>query len=145
MRIRQSAAAAALAAAGTLGMLATAAPAQADSIPDSLCGGVIDVDYCLWYNSNQMGGWTATYQNVANWDSMPGTGYPMNFSNGGQGTNGVGTHVKNNAASYANSHYSKTGVSYFNSNYAGASDVAPPRVKGNLVNTYNDNASFRWR
>ncbi|MBO0918428.1 peptidase M23 [Streptomyces laculatispora] len=145
MRIRQPAVAAALAAVGTLGMLATAAPAQADSIPDSLCGGVIDSHYCLWYNSNQKGGWTATTGNVANWDNYSGNGYPMNFSDGGQGTNGVGTHVKNNAASYANSDDSRTGVSYFNSNYAGASDVAPPRDKGNLVNTYNNNASFRWR
>ncbi|MEU1370247.1 hypothetical protein ABZ454_29485 [Streptomyces sp. NPDC005803] len=145
MRIRQSAVAAAFAAAGTLSMLAIAAPAQADSIPDSLCGGVVDSHYCLWYNSNQLGGWTATTGNVANWDNYGGTGYPMNFSDGGQGTNGVGTHVKNNAASYANSDYGRTGVSYFNSNYAGASDVAPPRDKGNLVNTYNNNASFRWR
>ncbi|GAA3501826.1 hypothetical protein GCM10019016_089330 [Streptomyces prasinosporus] len=137
-RLRTSAVAAALAAAGALGMLATAAPAQADTIPDDLCGGVIDVDYCLWYNSNQQGGWTATYRDISNWEGW-------NFSNGGQGTNGVGTPVKNNAASYANSHDSKTGVSYFNSNYAGASDVAPPRDRGNLVNTYNDNASFRWR
>ncbi|MEU1481384.1 peptidase M23 [Streptomyces sp. NPDC001668] len=141
MRLRTSAVAAALAAAGTLGMLATAAPAQADSIPDDLCGGVIDVDYCLWYNSNQKGGWTATYHDIANW----GGTNPWIFSDGGQGTNGVNTPVKNNAASYANSHDSKTGVSYFNSNYAGASDVAPPRDKGNLVNTYNNNASFRWR
>jgi hypothetical protein len=138
MRFRTSALTAALAAAGALGMLATAAPAQADDIPDGLCGGVIDVDYCLWYNSGQRGGWTATYENRSNWAGM-------NFSNGGQGTNGVGTPVKNNAASYANSHDSKTGVSYFNSNYAGASDVAPPRDKGNLSNTYNNNASFRWR
>lgn len=145
MLIRNSAMTAAFVAAGALGMLATAAPAQADSIPDSLCGGVIDIHYCLWYNSNQKGGWTATYENVADWGNMNGTGYPMNFSDGGEGTNGVATHVKNNAASYANSHYSKTGVSYFNSNYAGASDVAPPRDKGNLVNTYNENASFRWR
>ncbi|MFI9152675.1 peptidase M23 [Streptomyces sp. NPDC053367] len=141
MRMRTSALAAALAAAGTLGMLATAAPAQADTIPDGLCGGVIDVDYCLWYNSNQLGGWTATYENIANW----GGTYPWRFTDGGQGTAGVGQVVKNNAASYANSHDSKTGLSYFNSNYAGAYDVAPPRDKGNLVNTYNNNASFRWR
>lgn len=138
MRIRNSALTAALAAAGALGMLVTAAPAQADDIPDGLCGGVIDIDYCLWYNSNQKGGWTATYENIPNWANW-------NFSDGGQGTNGVNTPVKNNAASYANSHDSKTGVSYFNSNYAGASDVAPPRDKGNLSNTYNNNASFRWR
>ncbi|MET8584823.1 hypothetical protein ABZX39_28695 [Streptomyces collinus] len=138
MRVRTSAAALAVAAASTLGMLATAAPAQADSIPDNLCGGVIDVDYCLWYNSNQKGGWTATYENISNWAGW-------NFSDGGQGTNGVNTAVKNNAASYANSRDDKTGVSYFNSNYAGASDVAPPRDLGNLVKTYNNNASFRWR
>ncbi|WAU79285.1 peptidase M23 [Streptomyces sp. Qhu-G9] len=138
MRFRTSALTAALAAAGALGMLATAAPAQADSIPDGLCGGVIDVDYCLWYNSNQAGGWTATYDNEPNWANHF-------FTNGGQGSNGVGMPVKNNAASYANSHDSKTGVSYFNQNYGGASDVAPPRDKGNLSNTYNDNASFRWR
>jgi hypothetical protein len=122
-------------------MLATAAPAQADSIPDNLCGGIIDIDYCLWYNSGQKGGQTNTYENIPNW----GGTYPRNFSDNGQGTAGVGQPVKNNAASYANSHDSKTGVSYFNSNYSGASDVAPPRDKGNLVNTYNENASFRWR
>ncbi|MFJ5777711.1 peptidase M23 [Streptomyces sp. NPDC093094] len=141
MRMRSSALAAALAAVGTLGVLATAAPAQADSIPDSLCGGVVDSDYCLWYNSGQKGGWTATYHDVANW----GGDLPWRFTDGGEGTAGVGQVVKNNAASYANSHDSKTGVSYFNSNYAGAYDVAPPRDKGNLVNTYNNNASFRWR
>ncbi|MCX5048634.1 MULTISPECIES: peptidase M23 [unclassified Streptomyces] len=138
MRLRSSAVAAAMAAAGTFGMLVTAAPAQADTIPDNLCGGVIDVDYCLWYNSNQKGGWTATYENIPNWVNW-------NFSDGGQGTSGVNTPVKNNAASYANSRTDKTGVSYFNSNYGGASDVAPPRDLGNLVNTYNNNASFRWR
>ncbi|MER5664740.1 peptidase M23 [Streptomyces mirabilis] len=138
MRIRTSAVAAALATAGALSMLVTAAPAQADSIPDDLCGGVIDVDYCLWYNSGQKGGWTATYENIPNWSGW-------NFSDGGQGSSGVGTPVKNNAASYANSRDDKTGVSYFNSNYAGASDAAAPRTKGNLVNTYNNNASFRWR
>ncbi|MER7680666.1 hypothetical protein [Streptomyces sp. NPDC096934] len=141
MRMRTSAVSAALAAAGVLGALVTAAPAQADSIPDSLCGGVIDVDYCLWYNSNQKGGWTATYENIPDW----GGAHPWQFSDGGQGTNGVNTPVKNNAASYANSRDDRTGVSYFNSNYAGASDVAPPRDKGNLSKTYNNNASFRWR
>ncbi|MET8584824.1 peptidase M23 [Streptomyces collinus] len=127
-----------VAAALGLSMLVTAGGAHADSIPDNLCGGVIDVDYCLWYNSNQKGGWTSTYENISNWANW-------NFSDGGQGTNGIGTPVKNNAASYANSRDDKTGVSYFNSNYAGASDVAPPRDLGNLVKTYNNNASFRWR
>ncbi|CAL9527523.1 hypothetical protein ACH4UX_08980 [Streptomyces althioticus] len=128
--------------AGTLSPLATAAPAQAAM--SDICGGVIGDMFCLYYNSYQKGGATGTRGNVANWDNYGGTGYPMNFANWGLGTAGVGQKVKNNAASWANSG-DRAGVSYYNSNYAGAYDVGNPNSKGQLVNTYNDNASFRWR
>ncbi|MDX3851709.1 hypothetical protein [Streptomyces sp. AK02-01A] len=55
---------------------------------------------------------------------------------------GAGTGVKNNAASVTNSHPTYLGVIYYNSGYKGVADVCAWSM--NLVNTYNNNASFRW-
>ncbi|WAU79286.1 hypothetical protein O1Q96_05655 [Streptomyces sp. Qhu-G9] len=142
MRLRSLFVAGGVLAAGTLGPLTMAAPAQAAM--SDICGGVIGGMYCLYYNSGQKGGATGARGNVPNWGDYNGTGLPMNFADWGLGTAGVGQSVKNNAASWANSH-DRAGLSYFNSNYGGAYDVGAPNSKGQLVNTYNDNASFRWR
>ncbi|MEU4612231.1 MULTISPECIES: hypothetical protein [Streptomyces] len=143
MRIRSLLVASGVLAAGTMGVFTTATPAQAAS-RSSICGGVLEGMFCLYYNSGQKGGATGTRQNVPNWGDYNGTGLPMNFADWGLGTAGVGQSVKNNAASWANT-ANKSGVSYFNSNYGGAYDVGAPNSKGQLVNTYNENASFRFR
>ncbi|MGC0331566.1 hypothetical protein RKD23_004556 [Streptomyces sp. SAI-170] len=143
MRMRAVLAAGGVLAAGVVGSLATAVPAQAAM--SDICGGRFGNEFCLYYNSYQKGGAAGATSDVANWDNFGGTGYPLNFADWGLGTAGVGQHVKNNAASYANSAWSKTGASYYNSNFSGAYDLAAPQTKGQLVNTYNENASFRWR
>ncbi|MEU1481385.1 hypothetical protein ACFYZ8_34715 [Streptomyces sp. NPDC001668] len=142
MRIRSLLVAGGVLAAGTLGPVAMAAPAQADV--SDICGGVVGGMFCLYYNSGQKGGATGMRSAVANYDNYNGTGLPLNFADWGLGTAGVNQRVKNNAASWANSH-DRAGLSYFNSNFAGAYDVGNPNSKGQLVNTYNENASFRWR
>jgi hypothetical protein len=142
MRIRSLFVAGGILAAGTLAPLVMAAPAQAAM--SDICGGIVGETYCLYCNSYQKGAATGTVENVPNWDNMNGTGLPMRFADWGLGSAGDNERVKNNAASWANSGR-RAGISYFNSNYAGAYDVGNPNSKGQLVNTYNENASFRWR
>jgi hypothetical protein len=92
----------------------------------------------LWYNSNNSGSHTtfnnATISNFA--------GYTFLSSGAGQGQP-----VKNNAASAvfgaltSGNHY---GVIFFNSGFGGPCDqiYAGGRQAAQLVNTYNDNASY---
>lgn len=57
---------------------------------------------------------------------------------------GQGQYLKNNAASVNNRRGEAARV-YYNSNYAGAYDHVNADSSRNLVNTYNNNASFRWQ
>lgn len=57
---------------------------------------------------------------------------------------GQGQFLKKNAASVDNRRAVDARV-YFNSNYAGAYDHVNADSSRNLVNTYNNNASFRWQ
>ncbi|WP_164545230.1 peptidase inhibitor family I36 protein [Antribacter gilvus] len=56
---------------------------------------------------------------------------------------GAGQYVKNNSASVRNHDYGTLRV-YYNENYTGVYDEFPPYGSGNLVRTWNDNASFKW-
>lgn len=57
---------------------------------------------------------------------------------------GQGQAVKNNSACAANARLSANMRVYFNSGYAGANDLIPAGEYGNLTNTYNEDASFKW-
>lgn len=57
--------------------------------------------------------------------------------------NGQGQSVKNNAASVKNWNTQKARI-FYNSDYAGIYDTIDPLTAATLVNTYNNNASFKW-
>ncbi|GAA2926575.1 peptidase inhibitor family I36 protein [Streptomyces enissocaesilis] len=115
-----SAAAAALGAALLVPLMATSAQAA------SCASGT----FCLYYNSNLGGSHVALNRNVPDL-----AGYKFTTSGAGQGQ-----YVKNNAASAQNMSQCKATV-FFYSNYGGPSDGFNYRDSGNLVNTYNENAS----
>ncbi|MFD5749481.1 peptidase inhibitor family I36 protein [Streptomyces sp. NPDC127033] len=99
------------------------------------CGPTLSM--CLYFNSNQQGSYRIFEGNTTDF-----TGYTFSSSGAGQGQA-----VKNNAASASNGQSSasvSTARIYFNSNYGGVYDDVAPATSRNLVNTYNDNASFRW-
>ncbi|MBD0844593.1 hypothetical protein [Streptomyces sp. TRM68416] len=102
----------------------------------------------LYYNSNNKGAYADFGYAVGNFDSVyTGQGYkPMKFCN--TGAAGSLQNVKNNAASAHNAHTSYGACVYYNSWFNGAKDSLPPATpvptSKNLVNTYNDNASFQW-
>ncbi|MFJ8081317.1 peptidase inhibitor family I36 protein [Streptomyces sp. NPDC096205] len=105
---------------------------SAEATPLQDCAAInvpIGLSFCLFYNSDYGGDMVSTGYNVSNfagwtWDN--------------------GQSVKNNAASAYN-YTERCGRLYFNSNYAGASDtIAAGTGWRRLVNTYNNNASFRW-
>ncbi|AEN11849.1 MULTISPECIES: peptidase inhibitor family I36 protein [unclassified Streptomyces] len=87
--------------------------------------------FCFFYNSglagshNELSG--VNVPNLAN--------YTFTSSGAGKGQS-----VKNNAASAQNNNHCNATV-FYNSNYAGASDWFGYRNGGQLVNTYNNNAS----
>ena len=110
--------------AGTVGMAGQAQAANPCNFPY----------FCLYYNSNLQGGIANFYQKDPNFnnDKFAGSG------------GGVGTVVKNNAASAKNT---QTGIDawvWFNSNYGGSHDVVTRSSWRNLSATYNNNASFDW-
>lgn len=57
--------------------------------------------------------------------------------------NGHGQTVKNNAA-LVRSWNTDTARVYYNSDYMGIYDTIAPLTGAALVNTYNENASFKW-
>lgn len=59
------------------------------------------------------------------------------------GLSGYGQAVRNNSASVRNKRNQAARV-YYSPNYLGISDYIAPLGSTNLVNTSNDNASFRW-
>ena len=90
-------------------------------------------EFVFYYNSNTAGSlsdFTTARSDLA--------GYAF-LSTG----NGQGTAVKNNSASARNLKSSSARV-YYNSNYGGPYDTVAGETSKNLVNTYNDNASFKW-
>ncbi|MER7046939.1 peptidase inhibitor family I36 protein [Streptomyces jumonjinensis] len=103
----------------------TATAAEAVACPSS--------EFCLYYNSGLGGS-----HFVAPGDVPDLAGYRFTSSGAGQGQA-----VKNNAASAHNKTHCNATV-YFNSNYGGPSDTFGYMNSGNLVNTYNENASVRF-
>lgn len=88
--------------------------------------------FCFFYNSGLTGS-----HNALNGNNIPNlTGYTFTSSGAGSGQP-----VKNNAASAQNNNQCKATV-FFNSNYAGVQDSFSYRNGGQLVNTYNQNASL---
>ncbi|MFJ8012726.1 peptidase inhibitor family I36 protein [Streptomyces sp. NPDC096339] len=120
MKLKRALAVAAVTAGITFGM---SAPASAASCPAGW--------FCLYYNSN-LGG--AKYQFY--WDQIDL--YNKTFDNTGAG---AGQIVKNNAASAHNNSVTDFAKVYYNSNFSGPYDFFSWRESGNLVNTYNENAS----
>ncbi|MCW2784033.1 MAG: hypothetical protein JWP74_550 [Marmoricola sp.] len=57
---------------------------------------------------------------------------------------GKGQAVKNNTACVANARLTANLRVYYNSGYQGVNDLIPAGEYGNLSNTYNENASFKW-
>lgn len=89
--------------------------------------------FCLYYNSN-LGGSRLTLGNSVG----DLAGYKFTTSGAGEGQN-----VKNNAASAWNKNLCPVSV-YFYSNYGGAWDSFGYNQSGNLVDTYNQNASVKF-
>jgi hypothetical protein len=123
-----------------LGVLAPAvtpaAPAHADNVGtingvESRCNDLPIRYLCLYYNSSMRTGYWSTRQDIPN---LAGE----KFFDG----TGAGQSVKNNAAAMS-CVISEPGICYvfFNSNYQGPYDYAHGRHSGQLVDTYNEDAS----
>ncbi|MGW9212279.1 peptidase inhibitor family I36 protein [Embleya sp. NPDC055664] len=139
MRLRYLLASTVLAGAAVVGQAPSAQAAPPS--PRCLLHGSATRAFCYFYNSNQQGGvagWDLTYAdgvgNLAGYEFALGAG--------------TGLPVKNNAASAT---YQVAGsctgyaLSYYLSNYAGPADFIFACTGENLVETYNQNASFkRW-
>ncbi|MFJ9522323.1 peptidase inhibitor family I36 protein [Kitasatospora sp. NPDC101801] len=115
--------AAALGAVLLVPILATTAQADASDCEENT--------FCFFYNSNEQGSHTAL--RVRDVPDLAG----YTFASPG---NGQGQRLKNNAAS-AVSNVCMTVTVFYNSNYGGPRDAFNYRNSGNLVNTYNENAS----
>lgn len=99
-------------------------PAFADSCSEN--GGFV-----LYYNSNEAGSSACFFGSIPNF-----AGYTFTAAGAGQGQD-----VKNNAASASNWNVHTARV-FYNSNYAGVYDDVGYLTSRNLVNTYNENASY---
>lgn len=93
-------------------------------------------EVCLYYNSNCQGSFADFQVDIPDFA-------PYRFLSSGAGR---GQGVKNNAASARNKDTNWIADIHFNSNYGGVRDRIP-KASGcrNLVNTYNENASLKWR
>ncbi|CAM3285266.1 hypothetical protein NODU109028_09260 [Nocardioides dubius] len=118
--------------AGTAVMLVVMTAAPADAAGQD--GTLHDGEFGFYYNSGCNGSMSDFATRKADL-----AGYK--FLSGGAGQN---TPVKNNSACAANARSTQNARVYFNSNYLGANDLIPADQYGNLTNTYNENASFRW-
>jgi hypothetical protein len=134
-----------LAAAVALSFTALAGPASAESGPAGVASGDVTAqaaldgvcqsgEFCIYYNSGHQGSFTDFVLGVKDFSTVK-------FIAAG---NGQGQLVKNNAASACNKDDNLDARVFFNSNWTGAYDTIPPNTCKNLVNTYNENASFEW-
>ncbi|MFG2136575.1 hypothetical protein [Streptomyces sp. NPDC048650] len=126
--------------------LPTSAQANDANVSPKLC----DDDYLGWrmkfhYRSNYEGAWIRFGYTEENFGANDGTAGHLIF-NFCKGTGaGAGKNVKNHAAAATNDKNGGcTGRVYFHSQFKGVyDDVNSGRRK--LANTYNENASFKWR
>jgi hypothetical protein len=88
-------------------------------------------DVCLYWDGNEGGAAAGFYGSS---DNLAGFTYPNNGAGAGQG-------VKNNAASIEDDG-SGTDYSYYNENYSGQNDWLNSYTYGNLVQTWNNEASI---
>ncbi|MFJ8591014.1 hypothetical protein [Streptomyces sp. NPDC093598] len=102
------------------------------------------IGFCLYYNSNQAGSYYRWNGNTGRVSDLAGYVYPNNGSGAG-----AGQAVKNNSASAS---YSMAGGCvctsdfvrvYFNSGFLGNYDQITSNTNKQLVNTYNQNASWQ--
>ncbi|WP_367823657.1 hypothetical protein [Streptomyces sp. LMG1-1-1.1] len=124
-------------------------PAQANdwNVSPNDCVDAYTFKFQLFYHSNFKGSWTKFGYSEENFGADDGTPGYLKFlfcPNRGDGSN---QGVKNNAAS-AHNHkdYGRACIArvHFNSYFKGIyDDIAADNYK-NLVNTYNENASFEW-
>ncbi|GAA3002615.1 peptidase inhibitor family I36 protein [Streptomyces fulvorobeus] len=105
-------------------------PALATSAQAATCS---SGTFCLYYNSG-LGGSRLTLNNSVS----DLAGYKFTTDGAGEGQ-----YVKNNAASAWNKTLCPVTV-YFRSNYGGPWDSFGYNQSGNLVNTYNENASVEF-
>jgi hypothetical protein len=114
--------------AGIVGASATAALAAGQD------GNLDQGEAGFYYNSgckNSLSDFASAKANLA--------GYTFLTSGAGQGQA-----VKNNTACVANARLDQNLRVYYNSNYEGVNDLIPAGEFGNLTNTYNEDASFKW-
>lgn len=97
--------------------------------------GVVDANEFVFYYSANFGG---SYDDFSA-SKADLTGYTFIKP----GLAGYGQAVRNNSASVRNKRNQAARV-YYSPNYLGVSDYIDPLGSTNLVNTSNDNASFRW-
>ena len=113
--------------------------AAALAVPVSACAAgqdaVIETNEFVFYYS---AGYTGSYSDFAA-SRADLSGYEFIKS----GLAGYGTPVRNNSASVRNKRNQAARV-YYSPNYLGVSDYVDPLGSRDLVNTRNDNASFRW-
>jgi len=118
-----------------LSLIGLAGTASADVSAQSALDGVCQSgEFCLYYNSNHSGSFSDFVLGVKDFSTV-------RFVADGAGK---GQLVKNNAASACNKDDNLTARVFFNSNWQGAHDDIAPGTCKNLVNTYNENASFEW-
>jgi hypothetical protein len=114
---------------------ASATPAPGGPSAQSALDGVCQSgEFCLYYNSGHHGSFTDFELGVKDFSTVK-------FIADGAGK---GQLVKNNAASACNKDDNLTARVYFNSDWQGEYDSIAPGTCENLVNTYNENASFVW-
>lgn len=132
---RKAAVAAAAVGASFALALAAASPATAATARNGVCE---PGEFCLYYLSDFQGSVSDFAGSIYNYgDSQPSC-YEFKSAGAGQGLC-----VKNDARSAWN-RTSRTVRVYFNSGYAGSSDPFAAGAYGNLVNTYDNNASHQF-
>ncbi|WP_063762378.1 peptidase inhibitor family I36 protein [Streptomyces sp. NRRL F-5123] len=119
--------------------IATATAADRDGVCDAgVSGQARTGEFCLYYNSYQAGSLFDSRYEDGNIKNLAGYTFLT------RGVPGYGQYVKNNAASAWNRNVTKSVYVFYNSNFMGASDYVGTLQKKQLVNTYNQNASYLW-
>jgi hypothetical protein len=95
-------------------------------------------EFCLYYLDDFGGSLSDFTGSVANYGTSQPSCYDFKSAGAGQGLC-----IKNDARSAWN-RSSRTVRVHFNSNYGGSYDTFAPGTSGNLVNTYDNNASHRF-
>lgn len=95
-------------------------------------------EFCFYYNSGLKGSRFDSRFSVGNINNLAGYEFLT------PDLAGYGVPVKNNAASAWNRFSGESVYVFFNSGFQGPSDFVGSMTSKQLVNTYNENASYRW-